>query len=174
LEIRALTEADAVRWRALRLRMLHEPPDAFGTSYEEALAQPFETFAQRLCEAHAAPDRCILGAFEGEQLLGSVGLRRETGEKDQHKAMIWGMYTAPAARGRGIGKALLGEAIARARAMPGLEQLTLAVTAHNTAARSLYASLGFETYGLERHALKLGDRYLDEELMVLWLISPPP
>ncbi len=60
-----------------------------------------------------------------------------------------------------------------ARAAPGLEQIVLAVTAHNTVARSLYTSLGFQTYGLERHALKLGDRYLDEELMVLWLIAPP-
>lgn len=111
MEIRVLTEADAARWRDLRLRMLREHPDAFGTSYEEALARPLETFAQRLRE----PDNWTLGAFEGEQLLGSVGLRREAGAKDRHKAMIWGMYTAPEARGRGIGKALLDEAIARAR-----------------------------------------------------------
>jgi ribosomal protein S18 acetylase RimI-like enzyme len=169
VEIRVLTETDAVRWRDLRLRMLREHPDAFGTSYEEALASPLETYAQRLRD----PERWTLGALEGEQLLGSVGLRREAGAKDRHKAMIWGMYTAPEARGRGIGKALLGEAIARARAMPGLEQIGLAVTTHNTAARNLYTSLGFQTYGLERHALKLGDRYLDEELMVLWLIAPP-
>ncbi len=149
--------------------MPREHPDAFGTSYEEALARPLQTFAQRLRE----PDNWTFGAFEGEQLLGSVGLRREAGAKDRQKAMLWGMYTAPEARGRGIGKALLGEAIARARAVPGLEQIVLAVTAHNTAARSLYTALGFQTYGLERHALKLGDRYLDEELMVLWLIAPP-
>lgn len=164
-----LTEVDAARWRDLRLHMLREHPDAFGTSYEVALASPLETYAQRLRD----PERWTLGAFEGEQLLGSVGLRREAGAKDRHKAMIWGIYTAPEARGRGIGKALLGEAIARARAVPGIEQIVLAVTTHNTVARSLYTALGFQTYGLERHALKLGDRYLDEELMVLWLIAPP-
>ena len=44
----------------------------------------------------------------------------------------------------------------------------------STAARSLYLSLGFEEYseeyGVQRKALKLDDgRYLDEELMALWL-----
>jgi ribosomal protein S18 acetylase RimI-like enzyme len=169
VEIHLLTEADAARWRDLRLRMLRDHPDAFGSSYEEALARPLETFAERLRE----PENWTLGAFEGEQLLGSVGLRREAGAKDRHKAMIWGMYTAPEGRGRGLGKALLAEAIARARATDGLEQITLHVTTHNTAARRLYASFGFQTYGLERHGLKLGDRYLDEELMVLWLVAPP-
>ena len=37
-------------------------------------------------------------------------------------------------------------------------------------ARQLFISLGFETYGLERHALKLHDRYFDHELMTLHLI----
>ena len=45
VEIRLLTDADAARWRDLRLRMLREHPDAFGSSYEEALARPLETFA---------------------------------------------------------------------------------------------------------------------------------
>ena len=33
-------------------------------------------------------------------------------------------------------------------------------------ARRLYASLGFIEYGLEKNALKVGDRYLDDVLMV--------
>ena len=64
---------------------------------------------------------------------------------------------------------LLEAAIARARETPGVEQLILAVVTVNTPARNLYLSLGFEPYGREPLALKLGDRYLDEELMVLFL-----
>ena len=37
------------------------------------------------------------------------------------------------------------------------------------AARHLYRLLGFEVYGLEPRALKMGDQFLDEELMVLRL-----
>jgi hypothetical protein len=43
------------------------------------------------------------------------------------------------------------------------------VATDQLAARRLYASLGFESYGRDIHALKLGDAYVDEELMLLRL-----
>jgi RimJ/RimL family protein N-acetyltransferase len=67
---------------------------------------------------------------------------------------------------------LLDAAIARARAWPGVEQVQLAVMTANAPARALYVSAGFEVFGLERRALKVGDRYVDEEHMVLHLPSP--
>jgi len=36
-----------------------------------------------------------------------------------------------------------------------------------TAAIELYRSLGFRTFGTQQRALKLGDRYVDQEHMVL-------
>jgi ribosomal protein S18 acetylase RimI-like enzyme len=84
--------------------------------------------------------------------------------------MIYSMYVAPEARGQGVGRALLSEVIARARALDGVEQVYLEVVASVPAARALYRSLNFEVYGRRARALKLDDgRYLDEELMVLWL-----
>jgi ribosomal protein S18 acetylase RimI-like enzyme len=65
--------------------------------------------------------------------------------------------------------AVVSEAIAQARTIPGLEQLLLAVVTINDAARRLYRSLGFEVYGLEPRALKQGEQYWDEELMILRL-----
>jgi ribosomal protein S18 acetylase RimI-like enzyme len=172
MQIRPLAEDDAEAWRALRLRMLREHPDAFGSAYEEQAPWPLERFAARLRNANT-PDNVLLGAFVGGALVGSAALGREEGAKERHKAGVYSVYVAPEVRGRGVGRALLADLIARASAADGLELLRLAVTTHNTAARSLYASLGFETYGLERHALKLGDRYADEELMVLWLHARP-
>jgi hypothetical protein len=32
--------------------------------------------------------------------------------------------------------------------------------------------LGFEVYGYEKHALKVGETYVDEEHRVLWLQEP--
>ncbi len=60
----------------------------------------------------------------------------------------------------------MAEALARATPLPGLEQVHLAVVATNAAAVTLYRSLGFTVYGRDPRALKLGDRYVDEELMV--------
>ena len=70
-----------------------------------------------------------------------------------------------------LAQALMLEAIARASAIPDLEQLVLSVVTSNETARNLYLTMGFQSYGLERQALKLGDRFLDEELMVLKLLK---
>jgi RimJ/RimL family protein N-acetyltransferase len=169
VEIRPLTEADAPAWRALRLRMLRDHPDVFGSSHEEFAQESLEEVARRMRERSSPPDNALFGAFVDGELIGSTGLHREEGAKDRHKAMIWGVYTAPEARGTGVGRALMAAAIAYARETPGIERLILAVATHNTAARALYVSLGFEPWGLERHALKLPDRYIDEEYFALEL-----
>ncbi len=166
MEIRTLTEADVEVFWQVRLRGLRENPEAFGSSYEESVKEPMEQVAGRL---RPTPDKFTLGAFEGEALLGMVGFGRSQYDKERHKGQIWGMYSLPEARGQGLGKKLMQEAIVRASAMPGLEQINLIVAANNPAARGLYLSLGFQPYGLEKRALKMGDQYIDEEFMTLWL-----
>jgi RimJ/RimL family protein N-acetyltransferase len=59
--------------------------------------------------------------------------------------------------------------IAHARTLDGVERLTLGVEAGNEAARALYHSLGFVTYGTEPQAYKLDGQYWDSELMSLRL-----
>lgn len=170
--IRQLTQADAALWRALRLRMLREHPEAYSSSYEEQVSWPLDRFAERLWEPNDQVS-FIVGAFDGGLLVGSCGLARERGLKERHKASITSVYVAPEVRGHGLGRALLQEAIRRARGIEGLEQLLLGVTDRSEAARGLYVSLGFEVYGREPRALKIGDRYLGEDLMVLWLREQP-
>jgi L-amino acid N-acyltransferase YncA len=79
------------------------------------------------------------------------------------------MYVPQELRGKGVGKALLEAAIAYAKTLSGLEQINLAVVLTSKEARKLFISIGFETYGLERHALKLHDHYFDQEHMTLRL-----
>ncbi|KXK57730.1 MAG: Mycothiol acetyltransferase [Chlorobi bacterium OLB7] len=81
------------------------------------------------------------------------------------------MYVAPEARGNGYGRRLLEFVIQRAGTMPGLEQILLWVVPTNTAAHTLYQSLGFVTFGIERHAMKTEDGYADEAFMALFLHS---
>ncbi len=170
MEIRRLTEADAVMYWPLRLRALQEEPESFGASYEEQRDYPLEAAAARLREAERALDKAIFGAFDEQgQIAGMIGLVREQGAKSQHKAFIWGVYVVPEARGQGTGAALLETALDFARRIEGLEQVLLAVAAKNTAARALYLAAGFEPWGLEPLALKLGDHYVDEEHMIYFL-----
>ena len=171
--IRELTGDDVDEYRRLRLRALREHPDAFGSSYEAELAVPIEAVAERLRRNAESKDSFTLGAYRGEALVGMVGFYQESREKTRHRGTICGMYVPSEEQGQGTGRALLTRAIELARGMAGLEQLQLAVVSRNRRAKDLYASFGFETYGVEPRALFVNGEYLDEEHMVL-LLSPSP
>lgn len=169
MEVRRLTEADAEAFWNIRLRALRDSPESFGASYEEILERGIGGIAQGLRKRDTSPDDATFGAFEEKTLVGIAGFRREEEAKKQHKSVIWGMYVPQEMRRHGIGKALLQAAISYARTLPGLEQINLSVVLTSKEARHLFISLGFETYGLERRALRLHDRYFDYELMALHL-----
>jgi RimJ/RimL family protein N-acetyltransferase len=165
-QIRDLTPDDAEIYREIRLRALQDHPEAFGAAYEESAQHPLEWFTERLNPKDGA---FILGAFSKGKLVGTVGMFRNESSKVRHKGIIWGMHTVAEVQGQGVGRALLIAAIERARQIPDLDLLQLSVVTTNSGARNLYLSCGFKVYGLEPHALKLSNIYLDEEHMFMFL-----
>ncbi|MGE5674554.1 MAG: N-acetyltransferase family protein [Mycobacterium leprae] len=166
MEMRRLVPADIAAYKAIRLEALELAPEAFGSDLAE---QRTMSDAEWLVRIGGSDDAYIVGAFEGGQLIGTAGFSRERRRKTRHKGGIWGVYVTPAARGQGVARRLMAAILEDARHQEGLEQLTLAVVSENAAALALYRQLGFTVYGTERHALKLNERYLDEELMLLFL-----
>ncbi|NTX07977.1 MULTISPECIES: GNAT family N-acetyltransferase [unclassified Myxococcus] len=164
--IRPVFPDEVEAFRAMRLRSLTEHPEAFGSSFEEESQFALEVFRGRL---ESTDSQRVLGAYDGTRLVAVVGVRREPRLKSAHKAFVWGMYVAEEARSRGVGRRLLVAILAEGRKLPGVEQLLLAVVSGNAAAHALYRSVGFQTYGVEPRALKIGGAYVDEELMVLTL-----
>lgn len=164
-EIRIIEEADAADFWNLRLRGLKEDPEAFGASYNDSVNMPLEDIRKRLAKTE---DNFVLGAFNPKP-CGMLGFFRRQGERARHKGFIWGVYVAPEARGTGLARRLMNECVERAKTMDGLEELILTVSVTQDAAMKLYESMGFKEYGHEVKALKQGDIYIDEKMMMLRL-----
>jgi len=145
LSIRELTLADASSYRAIRLEGLRLAPEAFGSSYEEEISRSDEEFARRI----TGRPGIMFGGFDP----GAAGLV--------------GMYVRPAYRGRGLGARLIERILQHARQIGGIAVVQLGVGCDNHAARALYDRMGFKTYGIERKALKIGERFIDEELRAI-------
>ena len=170
MEIRVLNANDASAYWKIRLEALECDPEAFGSSVEEHRALAEDEVAARI--SYDPANKFVVGAFSGERLLGTAGFFRDKGLKARHKGHIWGVYVAREARSQKVGRKMLRALLERAARIDGVEQIMLSVVTAQDAAVSLYRSLGFESYGCERRALKIGERYVDEENMVLYL-NPP-
>ena len=165
LSIRALGVEDAPLLIELRREALESSPLAFAASAADDVALDPEAVRRFL----GAPDtQAVYGGFDGDALVGMVGLFRSTKLKQRHKATLWGMYVHPRCRGAGAARKLLSEAIARARAW-SIERLHLSVSESATVARQLYESAGFRAWGTECRALQWEGRFVAEHHLVLVL-----
>lgn len=171
MKLRVLTPSDVDAYRDLRLHALREWPPAFGTPVEEEAQRTLKAFSERLVETN---DRCLVGAFEEDTLVGSVRLSRYDGSNEGHRAYVAGLYVMPERRKLGYGRALLTQVVARAKRDGGLRRLNLTVVAEQKAAIALYASLGFVSYGIEKEAFQARGLFFDEILMTLDLRKEHP
>ena len=165
MTIRPLGPADAPAYRAQRLRALRDHPEAFGRTPEEVDA--VEVWANTSARnptptatSSSAPStatRSPASPAAAASAPSSIATRRTSGACTSPPSIA-----APVSARR-----LFVAAVTRARTWPDLDSLWLNVTTTNHGARALYASCGFRTVGIKPRTLKVGDRYYDEELMML-------
>ncbi len=129
------------RVRAVRLRALADTPDAFGTLLADDAALPPDAWRRRLAASDGAT---FLAAAEGRDLGLAVG---RPYEGFAGAAGLFGMWVDPAARGRGVGGALVDAVTDWARGA-GYARVLLDVADGNLAAVRFYEGKGFRPTGV--------------------------
>jgi ribosomal protein S18 acetylase RimI-like enzyme len=119
---------------------------------------------RRMVEDVEREDAVVLVAEAGGQVVGELGLHLA-----RYGVAELGMAVAAGWRGRGIGSALLAEAIDQAR-KAGAHKMALQVWPHNAAAIALYERFGFQREGyLTRHYRRRSGELWDAVIMGLRL-----
>ena len=99
--------------------------------------------------SHASDCRLVARAEAGGPVLGWVALTAYSGRR-VYRGVAWeSVYVAEAARGQGVGRALLTALVAAAEAA-GYWTLMAGVLADNTASLALHARCGFRQVGVQR------------------------
>ena len=163
--IRQLLGSDAAAWSAIRLESLVNDPFAFSASVAEHMTLDVEAIVERF--SHPADGGINLGAFKDQELVGTLIFARVQGQKQRHKGRISAVYVSSSQRGKGIAGMLLRSLFDLVKRDPTLEQIVVSVSASQKAACDLYRSFGFEIYGTEPRALKVGEVYIDSHDMFL-------
>ena len=168
MKIKKLTVSDVDRFKSIRIIAVEDFPASFYPTKNELIETSDEDFRTQLTPSDWST---IFGAFEKDELIGIVGIKRDKRMKVKHKADIWGMYVKQSDRGRGIARQLMKSAIDHVAAFPEVIAITLSVNSGNAAARSLYVSIGFRPFGLEKNSIFTNGNFIHEEHMMLDLTS---
>jgi RimJ/RimL family protein N-acetyltransferase len=113
------------------------------------------------------PNAAVFVAEVPTGVVGRLSVARDGNPYSHHVAEL-GLMVAAGERRRGIGTALMEEAVKWARGS-GVTKLELHVFPHNEPAIALYRKLGFQDEGHRRRHYRVGAQYVDALLMALYV-----
>jgi N-acetylglutamate synthase-like GNAT family acetyltransferase len=122
-------------WIVERHAVLYHEQDGWGAAFEALVAQIVKDFLENF---DAGRERCWIAERDGER-VGCVFVVKQSATVAKLRLLI----VEPSARGAGLGRRLVDECIAFARAK-GYRKLVLWTHAHLLASRSIYRAGGFK------------------------------
>jgi len=138
IEIRRTQKADADVLRAIRLASLQADPTAFSAVYDDVVRYGPEVWVERAGGSEV--NATFLAWRDGEAVGMVAGIEMTAGAGIVELVSMW---TAPTARGLGVGQ-LLVEEVLRWATRRETAEVRLWVTHGNEAALRLYERCGFE------------------------------
>lgn len=164
--VRAIAPDDLDGWWDLRLRSLHDHPDAFGANYASAVMRGPDYLRAGLLDG--AVERLFAAFAPDGSLVAQLRTVADTGKRS-HIAMIISVATDARHRGLGLQKALIRLAVDHCRSFPEIRQVHISVNAENAAALAVYEGAGFVAWGREPRAIRTESGFHDEIHMAMML-----
>jgi ribosomal protein S18 acetylase RimI-like enzyme len=153
IDIRPLVPSPAVHAMLSEL-LIEAVANGGSVSFMHPLSrESADRFWDNALAAAARGDRIVLGAFDGELLVGTLTLVLDVSQNQPHRAELVKMITRLSHRGRGVATALLRKI--EQIAIEGGRTLLVLDTATDGGAAPLYESMGFKLAGeIPDYALK--------------------
>lgn len=164
MNIRPVNSADAEAFSILRREVTRLNPVQMGLSYEEELSRNVDSFREQLVFSHP---NTMFGCFIEDKLVSTAAVGYTSRfPSSRHKMVMWGVFTSPEYRRRGLSRRAVESAVAHAFSNNVL-RINLQVYVPNEPAIGLYKSIGFVEYGVEPQALYLDGKFHDGVHMTL-------
>lgn len=117
-----------------------------------------------LADIADSPRAIMLVAEAGGQIVGELSLKAISPRRAVKHVATLGMSVKQDWRGKGVGRALMTDAIAWAPSA-GIKRIELYVYVRNAPAIALYERFGFTVEGRRKAFIREGDEYLDDLVM---------
>jgi len=138
--IRRIEMGEVALYRQVRLTALKEAPEAFCTTYAEAMARDEESWRAQADENASSDDRALFLARANEETIGLAGVyREESATKTGELCQVW---VAPAYRRTGVAVGLMDVLMAWA-VERDFRQILATIRAGNERALRFYRTYGF-------------------------------
>ena len=162
INVRAATPGDAAALVAHLAELVAEPGINIPLGPDEIVN--IEQERAMLADFAASPRAKMLVAEAEGGLVGELSIKAISPRRAVRHVATLGMSVKHAWRRRGVGRALLTEAIAWAPTVE-ITRIELYVYVRNTPAIQLYEAFGFVQEGRRRNFIREGDGYLDDFVM---------
>ena len=139
---RRIEEGEMNRYREVRLKALKNAPEAFGTSYTEAIQRSDARWQHQADTSAMGADRATFFALDGDRVIGLAALYRVADSTRGEMIQVW---VDPAFRGGLVIVRLLDRLYQWARANR-YDRIEAEVRSNNVRATHFYLRHGFEAW----------------------------